>query len=745
MTDSVFASIFFATVYFLGWPLSGLLPGRRPDVLLAPVMGFGAWSVAITLLYMCGLSLPLSGLFVLATAASVWFIYAWRNKCHISVPGLPAAILLAMIVMALAPGFSGGESFRVFQGNDQDQLNYLSFSSVYQRLGYGALLQAGNTELLSNSAISGAQKMLEGRPAVSLSFAAFGSLARMPLAETSYAYLACLQALLGFAVAFLIRGLTTSPLLAAIGGAAFALGFFGQFALDLNAWSQLAGMSLATAGLGLLLRFGFRAPLPSGLLLASLVYIYPEGIALYGTAALPLLLRRLRATSARTAAGLAWMLTTTLLLLIPLLTHLPAYLKQQAGVSTEDESGWARHFFAFLFGRDGKAFETLSIQTDSTHLLGGLLRTGVNVMAGLTGLYPLSGGMMMATTLLILFLSALITLPFVTSHGPRAQRLCLTLGAGTIYCLGGLALGHPYIAGKAWLLLSPVLFSIVLLPLLQPTAAVACRAPACLYLGLQIGFGLWRPIAAMAPDGIAYAPPYPALPQAKAEVDWAVLSRRLEFAGCRLVQLEIDSPTLDRYLQTVLSEWGVTWRSIHPITTDYANPKSVSLGVQPGSGQPDCVATDVLPQTDPGAARLIWLGRHAGLNDFVSGRSNTLDMLQLPLDLHGLHDIEIWRNAPLRWTDGQASFLLAVPQPNRGFTIDIGLWPIREPDTRLQLRINGVELFSGVLPEGHWERHYDVPPTSAALHIEILSTSFQPENDPRRLGVSLQELTVTSK
>lgn len=745
MSDIVFTAIFFATVYLLGWPLSGLLPRAKPDGLLAPVLGFAAWNIAVTLLYLSGLSLSVSGPLILATAVLIWRLHWRRNKGHISTPGRPTAVMVMMIVAALAPGLSGGEPFRVFQGNDQDQLNYLSFASVYQKARHDALLQAGPAELLSSSAMSGAQKMLSGRPAVSLSFGAFGSLARLPLAEVSYAYLACLQALLGFAAAFLIQGLTASRLLAAFGGAAFTLGFFGQFALDLNAWSQLAGMSVATAGLGLLLRHGCRAPIPCGLLLAGLAYIYPEGVALYGTAALPLLLRRLRAAPARAAAGLGWMLATALLLFAPLLNRVPAYLMRQAVVSTGEESGWALHFFSFLFGRDGGAVDTLPDQTNTPKLMEGLLRTGVNVVTGLSGLYPLSSGAMIATAALALFLSALIALPFITGHGPRAQRLCLSLGAGSVFCLASIALGHPYIAGKAWLLLSPVLFGVVLLPLLQPAQRLPWRVPAWLYLGLQIAFGLWRPIAAMAPDGIPYPPPYPAMPQAKAAADWAVLSRQPEFAGCRLVQLELQSPTLDRYVQTVMGEWGLVWRSIHPITTDYANPKSISLGLQPERGQPDCIISDTLPQVDGGAARLILLGRSAALDDFVSGRSKRLDILQLNLALHGLHGSESWQNAPLRWTDGQASLLLPLPRPHSGFTVDIALWPVRMPETWLQLRINAIELFNGVVPAGNWHTRYDVPPSAEAVHIEILSTWFQSANDPRRLGIALQELSVTRK
>lgn len=745
MADLFFTAIFFAVVYLVGLPLSQLLPGRRADLLLAPVLGFAAWSSASTLLYLTGFSLHLAAVLILAIAAVACLIPIRRKDQERTGHGLAAALLATMVLITLAPGLSGGESFRVFQGNDQDQLNYLAFASAYGSLTQPAILQASPAELLANNALAGAQKMLAGRPAVSVSLAAFGSLTRLPLPEIAYAYLACMQALLGFAAAFMLRGLAASPSKAILGGAAFALGFFGQFALDLNAWSQLAGMSVATAGFGVLLRFGFRAPLPAGILLASLALLYPEGIAFYGTAALPLLLYRLRASPVQAATGLAQMLLTAGLLLIPLLFHLPAYVMRQVSLAGDDEAGWARHFFAFLFGRDGTAFDRLSDKLDTPQLVSGLSRGGVDVLAGLVGLYPLSGGAAAASASLGLFICVLVAAPFIGRRGPRALRLCLALGAGSVFCLVSLALGHPYVAGKAWLLMSPITLGVLLLPMLQPRQAALWRVAAWLYLCFHLGLGLWRPIAATAPDGIAYPPPYPSLPQAKAALDWAVLARKPDFSGCRLIALDVQSPTFDRYLQTVLREWGMAWYSARPITTDYANPKSITLGMQHPTGTPDCIAADTLPLAADGAARLIWLGKGPALDDFVSGRSDRLDVLNLPLALHGLHAGEIYENAPLRWTNGQASFRLPLPKANHGFTLDIGLWPVRKPGTWLQLRINGVDRFKGVLPAGHWQARYHVQESHAPLHIEILSTSFQPQGDPRMLGVSLQELSVTRK
>jgi hypothetical protein len=268
---------------------------------------------------------------------------------------------------------------------------------------------------------------------------------------------------------------------------------------------------------------------------------------------------------------------------------------------------------------------------------------------------------------------------------------------------------------------------------------------AWLYLAFQLAFGLWRPVAATAPDGIAYPPPYPSLPLAKAAVDWSIQEHKPDFARCRLIELDLQSSTLDRYLQTVLTEWGMAWYSARPITTDYTNPKSVTLGMQKPPGTPDCLAADTLPGSDKGPARLIWLGRSSALDDFTSGLNDRLDILALPLALRGLHAAETYQNAPLRWTDGRASLLLPLPPDHDSFTVDIALWPVRAPGTYLELRINGVDHFNGVLPDGPWQERYDVPAPDGTLRIEILSSTFQPEGDPRRLGVSLQHLSVTAQ
>ncbi len=634
---------FFAFCFLVGWPLSHLLPHRDPDPWLTPVIGFGAMTLAIAGLYGAGVPVDAAAVLVLVLAAAALVLLRSLHRLRPLRPGRwGALVMLVLVGLTAAPGLTGGDQFRVFQTPDSHRV----------------MAPEGDVPL-DSSAVFGARSKAEEYPAVGLTFAALASLLHRPEAEIAYAYGAALQALLGFAMVFFLSAFTRSKHRAAAAGAAFALGFFGQLALDLAAWSQLAGLSLGLAALGLVLRYGLRPAVLVGLCGAALFVVSPEGLAVFGLEVLPILWWRGRAAGRAFRGQMVRAVATALVLAAPGLVGSAVTLVRQTGVGAAEAAGWSGAFSGFLMGQASSAFAPLPDHVSTPDLLVGFAHAGVSVVAGLMGLYPLTAPGSLET----LGLAGFVALLIVSTFGSGAARAGLVTRALAMSGVLGLllfGLGHLAMAGTVWLMASPLLFAVLVRPWVG-SATVQLRAlPALLYLGIALYSGVWRPVAALSPDGWAHSPLYPLRSEAKADAD-----------------------------------------------------------------------------------PLVWLGRTGAVADFLNGKTRELDFVALPEPLVGFHAAETYQGSPLRWTDGQAALIVPAAVGDRPLSLDIALWPVRLPQTPLTIRIDGVTRFEGLLPDGAWQAHYDLPRSGRAVRIEILSPSFQPTGDPRRLGVAIARLVVS--
>lgn len=749
MSALAFTALFWASLVLTGWPVARLLRLPIPALLAAPVLGLAVMALAVTTAYRFGVLAHLTVAAVsLVGLIATPVVLVWTRPGRPTAGGLAAvAILLVVVGLAAAPGWTGSEQFRVFQGNDQDQLNYLAFASAYREHGFEALRRLTPEVAQTNSYLTGAAKMLAGRPAVSLLLAGFARLAGGLTSDVSYAYLAALQGVLAFAATGLAAAIAGRLSIGtALIGAAAALGFFGQYVLDINAWSQLAALPLIVLAMALLL--GETLPAVAlGLLLGALLTLYPELLAPLGPLGLALLAGRGRTLATRTELGrLALAVLVGIGLYLPQAADGVGYLLRQYTESSGAGEGWWRQFEAYLFGRDLDYFAPLPDSVTTLDLLYGAVSLPIDFVAGMLGLNAILPGPDLPLAIRVAMKLALaggmgvLVVLAMRRMSANQRRLGLGLAAGGATTIIIALVSGLWAAGKLWATLGPVVFVWLAMPALRQGQSRLGRWPAMAYVALALGLGLFRPVAAMAPDGVHYHYPYPALPVPKQALDWQLSAHRAEFLACKGLVLDIASPTLERYLEVELTELGRPWSSLRPITTDFANPGSGDLGVQPPVPGADCLVTTDLASGRP-ELRQIWLGTDARMRAFKASTMPALDLVTAPLAYPGFHDAEDYQGSKLRWSNGNLRIIVPASVQARELLVD--LWPVRLPQTRMTLTLAGNTVFDAVLPDGDWSGRFPLPDTQGApLSIEIVSPPFQPEGDPRQLGLAFRHLEL---
>ena len=137
------------------------------------------------------------------------------------------------------------------------------------------------------------------RPSVSLLYAVIGQIRPLLMHRLAYAYLVFFfsNSLLG--MFFLVTNLfkiddPKGQIGAMLVSLAFVLGFWGQYILDLNAWSQISSLAILMVALSLLLNpcetFKKSNLSLAGIMLAAALYLYPENFFFHAVALIACLL-----------------------------------------------------------------------------------------------------------------------------------------------------------------------------------------------------------------------------------------------------------------------------------------------------------------------------------------------------------------------------------------------------------------------------------------------------------------------
>ena len=258
MLDVLFLAATLSLFAGLGYgSCQGLLGHLRGTALAAPVFGSGIFAILVTLLYRFGVPLDLAGRIAVGLAlpnAVLAIVHRARDR---ALPG-KAVIFVSLVLvgfLALLPKWVGPPEFSVFQGNQWDQINYMTMASGYRHFSYVELrgLEPA-TNLRSGGIASFAQTSLNERPTVSIVYGSLLSLYTEPItAKYTYAFSALHQVVIFCAAVFLLLNVfSLTPVRACVVGAALALGFHVQYIVDINAWSQLAATGPAVLAIGVL-------------------------------------------------------------------------------------------------------------------------------------------------------------------------------------------------------------------------------------------------------------------------------------------------------------------------------------------------------------------------------------------------------------------------------------------------------------------------------------------------------------
>jgi hypothetical protein len=576
-----FAAYFAA---FCGWGL--LVGGRSGRAAWRPAIGLAACSVASTLGYESGLGVAACGRVVFAVGALGLVAWAIDRRSPASRPSAPSlAVGIAAPLLLLAPMVVGGPQFGLFQGNINDQFNYLASSVERVTESHAAIAAAGPADFLRHSLLPIAHTMAGARPAVVDLYAAFEGLAPGNLHQCQYGFLCALLLASYFAVGEGVRCLTGgAPWRAWLVSLAFVAGFWGQLQIDLNAWSWVAATPLAAVALAMVAGVprsessgpAWRGALVLGLCAAGLVYLYPEMFAFLAppvaVAAFVFYLLGRRAGGEVPQLGLP--VVVALVLLAPKAGEIAGFIAHQISFSSRAD------FTPLDWVWNAMVGGTLETANSAEALL--------RWVAGGAGLGWLLGDPRTSCAAVTLAAAAVtaVAVPRRTWRfsGSGGSMVALVGIGVTAEAAGCIVLGHRWIGAKALSYESFVLLPLLLSPL--ATGRISLRtAPAWLLLLSQLAFGLLRPIGALAPDGIHYhLPYYPAVmdPALKTVRRWDVGQGPSLLRSSHLVKIDVPDLWLETYAAICAQSQGVPYFKGLPVYI-YLGISDAGYGTQASS------------------------------------------------------------------------------------------------------------------------------------------------------------------
>jgi hypothetical protein len=636
-------------------------PGSYRELLPSPVIGACALSIAVTTLYRWGVPPYATTLSLTAISVAVAGAYIFRNRGTFSVTGVFTSTVaeryLCVIVIAvliLLPHYLGGEQFAIFQGNRHDAVNYLSGAFGFANYSYSYL---SNFDVAAEPAagLAEAARMLGQRPAVALLYASFYKLFSRGFLSNAYEY--CLVGQLNFYFAFLYLSVSVfsgRERLAQLVSAAFCVGFFGQYILDINAWGELFAVPMMVvlvtdycrALLILsqspnderreLLQSSERAgPVPVDqratlmflfvrlpIVAAGMIYVYPEIAPVAGLGCAAALIFRILEDVTRgryrivlqTLAANALFAFLALILVSGYWKGTLGFLLQQLEMASQASVNWHYFFQAYLFGGGAEVAERIKSSVQLDYLFYVFLAAPANFLAGIFGLYflQLQGVwtrapdplyFLWAIALLVWFGAVILGVASSARAEFRSRKgasgnslLCLVAVAAlatSIVPIGLLAKGQYWAAGKGLSMISPFIFLGLIMPVMARHTHRAVFVLVSLVIAGHVLFGAFRPIIlAYRADGTHFPYPYPSiLAVYKTGVEWDISRYEKDIGKCALVMVDIHEPFLERVVENYLMEKKVPWFSPNPQKAYYGEKADLPRRNAPDGQQQDCTVT----------------------------------------------------------------------------------------------------------------------------------------------------------
>lgn len=612
------------------------------NVLSAPVIGAALLTVLVTVFFTWNITPSITTLAATSlNAICTLILLICRMQSSETVAALwrpirrlRIALWLVVFCLLVLPHTIGGQQFALFQANRYDSLNYLSAALGYALRTYSELLAFDvRSEPIASAAL--AAEMLSQRPSVALLYASIYRLFSTDVFANAYDF--CLAAELSLFAALLYLMLTLFPRRARtvhVVASAFILGFFGQYLLDINAWSALFAIPMLVVlvtdyCLGMSDQEAIPTPqrnfflfLRLPILICGMIYMYPEitplaAVACGSALAIKLLIPRHRSGTLLVEAvrqHLAFGLITLALVGFYWKPTI-GFFVQQAHLAVSNIVGWHLFFQAYLLGGIDEATTT----TGYSWPIQLVLVAPANFLAGFFGMYFLRPGFkfdlfhLIWSGALISFFLLLIcgcisaAMRELRSKGPNDPPLfAMLLSAAALLSLVPLTLafkGQYWSAGKGLAIISPLLFVFTMLPLLNGRRHQMFAIAAWALVAAHFLFGLYRPVAiAVHSDRHTYDYPYPSV--SKDSVNWDIDHYRTAILNCKLVKLDVDNAFLDRVVENYLTEKGINWFSPTPRNSYYGQGPAIGLKNAPEGQVEDCIISS---HRGPPAVQATWI------------------------------------------------------------------------------------------------------------------------------------------
>jgi hypothetical protein len=591
---------------------SNYLPFTLPSCI-----GVVVATIAVTWFYKLGgslnrffwfISISVGGFFLwkaVTRGRSLFQNIAGAHLEFLSMAGFAACIIL--------PVLSGGKQFTLFRGNHHDSFNYLEAAITYRRLSYSHVSQLNIAQLVHLGLFRFGQDNLLYRPEITFLYATLSYFNSEAFLRLHYVLLIYFQFLSFCAVRALTLDLLPGRrIIQLLLATALVGGFWGQYILDIDAWSQISCMPLIGLSLLLLIKLAQTTsnpekPFPGAQLIflyalvwVGMLYLYPEAACFLIAGHVICWVIAIRCFRLRInwlTAGLTALVACGLLL--PVFDSNVLFLIGQGRGSLAGFDWW-NYFQAFFFGRDGLNPDLFSNMAD--------------FIAGGLGIYFITPdptkNAVIAVAVRALILCGIAAFVFRFAKGARSMLtppwllLASFSGVSLLIALIFCALQQFWTAGKAFSFVAYLVLLILIAPAfrigssdrswLNRTALTMAIA----FLLLQLGFFLYRPIAANKPFAIHYLPPYPSLAnrELKTTINFADWSFLKLLQPHDTVAVHIEDPFIQSFVRMLLLSHQVRFcleapafdRSSHSLIVPTGNcPKAtVYLIVTKSSKEP---------------------------------------------------------------------------------------------------------------------------------------------------------------
>lgn len=772
----------------IGYPACLLLPsnGIRARALCAPPVGYGVFAISSNVLYAWGVPTAtslaaISAIGFVATGATLLARHGLSLAVRVRAIGtgdvFATAVVVLVAILCLMPAWTGGTVFTIFQGNVYDQFSYLAATVSFHRFDYASLVSPeANLDV-----VTGASRwVLSNRPSPPIVYSAFANIWYPNSLSGVYSYLAALQANMMFAALFMFLNVfALGRTLALLLSAALTLGFFQQYVFDLNSWGQLACqpiflLMMAVCVLAMtpaqfdarpryaLLRIaGFF-----GVLSSTALYVYPEALAVFAPAGLAPAVLALIATRreawSSAAVGIAGLTSGVVIAFLAglLYFHGTIYFlyRQFTGLAVSNVDWW-QFFQSYLFGREADYLALLTGRAPASWsmYIDALFSWPVEAAAGAIGLYYIlpdsTWPMVLAVAyrlLLYVFMAGLLIgsaraiVRYWRSY-PASSQIRM-IGA----CLAGLTvpivivcMGQYWSAGKALSMAAPLLFVLLVTPLLfSAFSGFTAKVCSVVFVLAHLGLGIARPIVSADPSGGGILGlPGAVVKTQKSTYDWRHDKWGALMQDCARVAIDVNDEHLGRLVEIVATDRRVAWSSLQSGYTSMANSRKPVRSEL--IDQADCLVTDY-PRAHDGK-RLIWVG-DSTFGEYLAGTNRNLEIgVRASVKTIGLHPIETTQqNTPLRWTSGNASFTIPNNPADPARRLALALWDIRlDTPARLAVTVNGQSLYEGSIPIDPLDLPLERFAADQVLSIRLQVTpARRAPGDARELGVAIKHLQL---